>query len=188
MSTRSLHEIAKCGTWIADLTDSRVLVLAKRLGIVVASARLRVLSAEVVVDEAGVPVSLSVQIDPENIVTSRPRLGRRIEAKGILRRNGHEDLRFFSTDFQPLVRGFRAVGSLEARGMSSRQSLRATAIDWIGDEVARVSGSGRVDLRNIGLKRRDLLSFSPKVIVSFELDFRLSKIETEVVLTASEPK
>ncbi|NNN12333.1 MAG: YceI family protein [Acidimicrobiaceae bacterium] len=173
MSIKSAKWTARPGVWqsLGTAEDLKIVATTPMFHHLIATARIS--SAEVRVDEQGVPTFARVEIAANSLIGATANLTARIASQPILDSAKFPLIVFESNSFQPLVEGFKVSGVLQIKDRSIKKDLSIRKLTWSGIEALIIKG--HVDLMaaevGIGLIKRRFLANTLRIEFTTTLEF-----------------
>ncbi len=140
------------GTWTADLTHTRAAFAARHLFGSTVHGTIAVTAGTIEVGTDGRPMRLHATLDPASIDTGNARRDSDLRGRRFLALDAHPLMEVAADRIAATARGWHADAVLRGRGREAPVAIDATLDGATTALRLQVSGTARLDLRDVGIR------------------------------------
>jgi polyisoprenoid-binding protein YceI len=140
------------GTWTADLAQTRAAFAARHLFGSTVQGTIAVTAGTIEVGTDGRPVRLHATLDPASIDTGNARRDSDLRGRRFLALDAHPLMEVAADRIAATARGWHADAVLRGRGREAPVVIDATLDGAATALRLQVSGTARLDLRDLGIR------------------------------------
>jgi polyisoprenoid-binding protein YceI len=140
------------GTWTADLAHTRAAFAARHLFGSAVHGTIAVTAGTIEVGTDGRPMRLHATLDPASIDTGNARRDSDLRGRRFLALDAHPLMEVAADRIAATARGWHADAVLRGRGREAPVAIDATLDGAATALRLQVSGTARLDLRDVGIR------------------------------------